>query len=85
MKIVDKVKKLVSKNDEIRYWKERAEQYERLYKREMLRNSATSHAILQVALLGKMSYEAQKLIYEFEQSETAVIYNTLYQDVKEES
>mgnify|MGYP003297491467 CR=1 FL=1 len=78
MNIVDKVKKFVSKNDEVRYWKERAERYERLYKQEMLRNQATSHAILQVALLGEISCEAQRLIYEFEQSETTIIYNTLY-------
>ncbi len=71
------LKKFMSKKAEAKYWKDQAEKYEKYYKREVLLNQTYSHAILQAALSGKISTEAEVWLYEFVNNERDYIYKNI--------
>ena len=61
--------------DEVRRWKLQ-------YKVELLKNQAYSHIILQLAMSGIISHEAQKMIYDMFNNETQFIFKKLYDEIE---
>lgn len=77
MKIIESIKKRINAENEAEQYKREAEHYKREYKRELLRNQAYSHAILQAALSGKLTTEQQRLLYDLVDNEMNIIYKKL--------
>lgn len=71
------LKKFMSKKAEAKYWKDQAEKYEKYYKREVLLNQTYSHAILQAALSGVISTDAQRILYGMVNNEREYIYKNI--------
>jgi hypothetical protein len=67
----------MSKKAEAKYWKDQAEKYEKYYKREVLLNQTYSHAILQTALSGVISSDAQRILYGMVNNEREYIYKNI--------
>ena len=58
-------------------WKQKYEDTRIEYERELLSNEAWRHAILQLALVGKIDSETQKLLYEMHNNEMNFVYEKL--------
>ena len=58
-------------------WKRKYEEARKEYKRELLSNQAWSHAILQLALVGKIDPKTQNLLYQMHNNEMEFIYEKL--------
>ena len=54
-------------------WKRKYEEARKEYKRELLSNQAWTHAILQLALVGKIDAETQNLLYKMHNNEMKFI------------
>ena len=65
------------KDYEIEKLKRELESRETARKHQLYENMAWSHAILRVAMDGKISVEAQKLIYDLKSDEMASVYKRL--------
>lgn len=58
-------------------WKRKYEEVRKEYKRELLSNQAWTHAILQLALVGKIDAETQNLLYKMHDNEMEFVYEKL--------
>ena len=58
-------------------WKRKYEEARKEYKRELLSNQAWAHAILQLALVGKIDAETQNLLYKMHNNEMKFVYEKL--------
>ena len=58
-------------------WKRKYEEAKKEYKRELLSNQAWTHAILQLALVGKIDAETQMLLYNMHNNEMEFVYEKL--------
>lgn len=58
-------------------WKQKYEEVRKEYKRELLSNQAWTHAILQLALVGKIDAETQNLLYKMHNNEMEFVYEKL--------
>lgn len=58
-------------------WKRKYEEARKEYKRELLSNQAWTHAILQLALIGKIDLETQNLLYQMHNNEMNFVYEKL--------
>lgn len=58
-------------------WKRKYEEVRKEYKRELLSNQAWTHAILQLALVGKIDAETQNLLYKMHNNEMEFVYEKL--------
>ena len=58
-------------------WKGKYEEARKKYKRELLSNQAWCHAILQLALVGKIDPETQNLLYQMHNNEMEFVYEKL--------
>ena len=58
-------------------WKSEYETMRGNYKRELLSNQAWTHAILQLALTGKIDSETQNLLYQMHNNEMKFVYEKL--------
>lgn len=56
---------------------EKYEEARKEYKRELLSNQAWTHAILQLALVGKIDAETQNLLYKMHNNEMEFVYEKL--------
>ena len=66
-------KKNNSSDKDATYWKSKAEEWERMYRRELLSNQAWSNAVLNAALAHKISCDGQRVLYELHNSEMEAI------------
>ena len=66
-------KKKNSSDKDVTYWKSKAEEWERMYRRELLSNQAWSNAVLTAALTHKISGDGQRVLYELHNSEMEAI------------
>ena len=62
-----------------KYWKSKAEEWEKQWRYEMLTNEAWRNAVLNAALAKKITYEGQNAIYELYNGEREAIRKILHE------